>query len=85
MFTDKILLAKAIAHKEWHTVSHLMVGLAAQFLEGEMDSSAKLFNDTIKLLPVECLMILKEDATFSCVQRAANNCIEWKLTPETVN
>lgn len=66
---DKKLLELALTHSEHNCAAYLLIGFAAQYLEGEMDSSKDIFNKYIKEAPDGVLRLMIHDNTFGCVTK----------------
>lgn len=66
---DKKLLELALLHKEYNCAAYLMIGFAAEYLEGDIDSSKDVFNSNFRKLPVEVLRIMEADGTFDCITK----------------
>jgi hypothetical protein len=64
---DEKLLALALLHKEYNCAAYLMIGFAGEYLEGEMESSKRVFNQYVVQLPDEVLRLMIADNTFNCV------------------
>lgn len=58
----------ACSKKEWNTAAYILDHWAAEFLEGDISSSMVKFNNNIKMVPQECLEILKNTTPFSAVK-----------------
>lgn len=64
---DRKLLDLALLHKEYNCAAYLMIGFAAEYLEGEMESSKIIFNKYVVQLPDEVLRLMIADNTFECI------------------
>jgi hypothetical protein len=63
------LLELALLHKEYNCAAYLMIGFAAEYLEGEMESSKDVFNSYVVKLPDEVLRLMIADNTFDCITK----------------
>ena len=66
---DVKLLELALLHKEYNCAAYLMIAFAAEYLEGEMESSMKTFNKYFHTLPSEVLHLMIADNTFGCITK----------------
>ena len=65
----KALLQVARDHQEWYSFAHLMDSLAAEYLEGEIDSSCNLFNEWFNRMGVHSLRVLADITVFDSIKR----------------
>lgn len=64
---DVKLLELALLHKEYNCAAYLMIALAAEYLEGEIESGKNVFNKHFPDLPSEVLHLMIADNTFGCI------------------
>jgi hypothetical protein len=76
--SDKRLLDLALLHKEYNCAAYLMIGFAAEYLEGEMDRSKDIFNKYLPELPNEVLRLMVADNTFDCITKICNRILEFR-------
>lgn len=66
---DIKLLEIALLHKEYNCAAYLMIGFAAEYLEGEIESSGRTFNKYFPNLPSEVIHLMIIDNTFDCITK----------------
>lgn len=74
---DYKLLQLALLHKEHNCAAYLMIGFAAEYLEGGIDTSRNVFNKHFQSLPSEVLHLMIADNTFSCITKL---CVQALIT-----
>ncbi len=59
----------AFENKEWNTILYILDSYAAQYLEGEIESSKDKFNSLFNELPLDVVSKYKESTVFDCVKK----------------
>jgi len=75
----KEIIEIALIHHEYNTVAFCMVGLAAEYLEGDMERSKDQFNKYFHIVPVEVLRLMIADNTFECISKMCQQRIDHLL------